>query len=302
MSAPRSALRADAGFALVAVLWMLAALATLASIYSVYTINTAVASHVFDDRMQAEASIHAGVELAALRQLTVSERERPSQGHFDLRVGRTNISVRFRTESARIDINNAPADVLAGLFAAVGVASDPAKTFADRVVGWRTKVEANVASKEAKLYTDLRVSYPPRQGPFDSTLELTLLPGLPETIVERVLPLVTVFSGRADVDVRSADRLVLSALPGMTPEILDKVLKARASGATDDRQLLEMLGPAKDHASIDPPQAIRAEIEVQFDQGKRVRAVVVFRLKDGDNDPYDLLYWRDDFDGSTQSA
>jgi general secretion pathway protein K len=55
-SASKSARRAESGFFLVAVLWILAALATLASIYSSYTVNTAAGSRVADDRVQAEAS------------------------------------------------------------------------------------------------------------------------------------------------------------------------------------------------------------------------------------------------------
>ena len=129
--------------------------------------------------MQAEASIRAGVEMAAFQQLAVPEQVRPSQGGFNLRVGRTRVAVRFRSEAARIDLNAAPADLLAGLFAAVGVDSTRAKTLADRVVGWRTKADANAGSKEAKLYAEQRVPYPPRQAPFDDTLELSLLPGLP---------------------------------------------------------------------------------------------------------------------------
>ena len=121
-SAPDSARpAAEAGFVLVAVLWILAALATLASIYSSYTINTAAASHVADDRVQAEASIRAGVEMAVFRQLAAPEKARPARGGFDIRVGRTGVSVRFRSEGARIDLNAAPADLLTGLFTAVGV-------------------------------------------------------------------------------------------------------------------------------------------------------------------------------------
>jgi len=294
--------RADAGFILIAVLWMLAALAILASIYSVYTINTAVASHVFDDRLQADASIRAGVELAAFQQLSLPEAARPPQGQFNLRVGPTKVSVRFRSEAARIDLNTAPPDLLTGLFRAVTGDSNRAKIFADRVVGWRTKVESNVASKEATFYADQHVPYPPRQAPFDSTLELSLLPGIPASIVERILPFVTVFSGAAAVDVRTSDRLVLSALPGMTSEILAKVLEARTKGSADGDQLLALLGPAKDHASLDRAQAIRAEVEVAYDNGRRVRAEVVFRLKNEGDDPYDLLYWRDDYDGSMPLA
>jgi general secretion pathway protein K len=368
-------MRAEAGFVLVAVLWILAALATLASIYSSYTVNTAAASHVADDRVQAEASIRAGVELAVFRQLALPEKARPVRGGFDMRVGRTAVAIRFRSETSRIDLNAAPANLLAGLFTAVGVDSSRAQTFAERVVGWRTKAkasgdasaggaaagangtgasanapsananpagaDANLASaggtedkvaKEDKLYSEQHMPYPPRHAPFDNTLELSLLPGVSLAVVERVLPFVTVFSGRPGVDVSSADPTVLAALPQMTPQILGAVLNARVSNPSDGRALLELLGPAKPQATADPSRVFRASIAVDFDNGRRVHAEVVFRLNDqggkdqGGNDqsgkdqgakdqsandqgpkdksdePYDLLYWRDDFDGPMQSA
>jgi len=303
----------DSGFVLVAVLWILAALATLASIYSVYAVNTVNASHVADDRLQTDASIRAGVEMAVFQQLAVPEPARPSHGAFDLRVGRTSVAVAFRSEAARIDLNAAPVDLLAGLFAAVGVDSEHAGIFAERVVGWRTapsnadpnapsKADANGPSKEAQLYAAQGVRYRPRQAPFDNALELSLLSGLPESVVERVLPFVTVFSGRPAIDAAIADPTVLSALPGMTPQILGAVLKARASDSSDGQALLALLGPANIHASTDKSKAVRAAIEVQFDNGRRIQAEVVFRLEDGEDEPYDLLYWRDDFYGPMQSA
>jgi hypothetical protein len=168
-------------------------------------------------------------------------------------------------------------------------------------------------------------------------LELSLLPGISLAVVERVLPFVTVFSGRAEVEASSADPTVLSALPQMTPQLLGAVLNARASGPGDGRALLELLGPAKSHATAETSNAFRASIAVDFDNGRRVHAEVVFRLKDqgdkdkgandqgannqgakdqsakdqGDKDqgagdqspePYELLYWRDDFDGPMPSA
>ena len=309
-SEPKSEGHAESGFVLVAVLSILAALATLASIYSAYAVNTVNGSHVADDRVQAEASIRAGLEMTVFRQLAVPEQVRPSRGAFDLRVGRTRVAVDFRSEAARIDLNAAPADLLAGLFAAVGVDAELAGTFADRVIGWRTNADtkaasdadANAPTKEAQLYAAQRVPYPPRQAPFDNALELSLLPGLPQPVVERVLPFVTVFSGQPTIDVATADPTVLTALPGMTAEILGKVLKARASAPGDGRTLLELLGPAKSRASTDRSKALRAAVEVDFDNGRRVHAEVVFRLKDGGDEPYDVLYWRDDFDGPMQSG
>src|SRR5271155_3061083 len=279
-SAPKSAARTEAGFVLVAVLWILAALATLASIYSSYTVNTAAASRVPDDRVQAEASIRAGVEMAVFRQLAVPEKARLARGGFDLRVGRTGVTVRFRSEAARIDLNAAPADLLAGLFTAVGVDSARAKTFAERVVGWRTKAaasaDANVAgadgkdgkaSKEDQLYSEQHMPYPPRHAPFDNTLELSLLPGVSLAVVERVLPFVTVFSGRPEVDVSSADPTVLSAFPEMTPQILGAVLNARVNDPGDGTALVALLGPAKARVTTDRSKAFRASISVEFDNG-----------------------------------
>ena len=383
-SLPGSATRAEDGFVLVAVLWILAALATLASIYSSYTVNTAAASRVADDRVQAEASIRAGVEMAVYRQLALPEKARLARGGFDMRVGRTGVAVRFRSEGARIDLNAAPPDLLTGLFTAVGVDPMRAETFAERVVGWRTKAKANGdanaagvgangagananapsanaspagadanaagvnanapsasanpagadanaagadPAKEDKLYSEQHMPYPPRHAPFDNALELSLLPGISLAVVERVLPFVTVFSGRAEVEVSSADTTVLSALPQMTPQILGAVLNARVSNPGDGRALLDLLGPAKSHATDETSKAFRASIAVDFDNGRHVHAEVVFRLKDqGDKDqgannqgasdqnakdqntkdqadePYELLYWRDDFDGPMQSA
>ena len=314
-SRSRSATRAEAGFVLVAVLWILAALATLASIYSSYTVNTAAASRVGDDRVQAEASIRAGVEMAVFRQLALPEKARPARGGFDMRVGRTDIMVRFRSEAARIDLNAAPADLLAGLFAAVGVDSSRAKTFAERIVGWRTKARAGAnanvvrgddkddrAAKEDEFYSEEHMPYPPRHAPFDNALELSLLPRVSLAVVERVLPFVTVFSGRPEVDVSSADPTVLSALPEMNSQILGAVLNARVKDPGDGPALLALLGPAKAHATADESKAFRVSIAVAFDNGRRLHAEVVFRLKDKGDEPYDLLYWRDDFDGPMQSA
>ena len=253
------------------------------------------------------------------------EKARLAAAAFDLACGAHCVAVRFRSEAARIDLNAAPTDLLAGLFTAVGVNSARAETFAERVVGWRTKAaasaDANVAGADGKddkapkrtSSTANSTCYIRRATPpFDNTLELSLLPVVSLAVVERVLPFVTVFSGHPEVDVSSADPTVLSAFPEMTPQILGAVLNARVSDTGDGRALLELLGPAKARATTDPSKAFRASIAVEFDNGRRVHAEVVFRLKDqggkdqaakdqGD-EPYDLLYWRDDFDGPMQSA
>jgi general secretion pathway protein K len=294
--------RAASGFILVAVLWIIAALATLASIYSIYAVNTAAASHVADDRLQAEASIRAGVELAAFQLLAAAEQARPTHGALEARVGRTKIAVRYRSERARIDLNAAPKELLAGLFAAVGVGDSDAADYADRIVGWRTKADPNADNVEASAYKTAGLPYPPRQAPFNDELELSLVLGLPPDIAERILPDVTVFSGAPQVDVVNADPEVLAALPGMTPDILQKVLAARAANPEDGKGLMTLLGPARDSASIEAGNAFRAGVLIDLGRGRRVQAELVFLLNGSGETPYEILYWRDDFDGPFQSG
>ena len=219
-------------------------------------------------------------------------------------VGRTKIAVRYRTERALIDLNAAPKELLAGLLGAVGVGDAAAADYAGHIVAWRTKPDPSKAdNNEASAYKAAGLPYPPRQGPFNDPLELGLVRGLPQKIVERILPDVTIFSGAAQVDVVTADPEVLAALPGMTPDILNNVLRARAGYGENRQPVIAMLGPAGQSAATDAGKAFRAFVLVDLRRGRRIRAEVVFTLADGAaEEPYQILYWRDDFDGPFASG
>jgi general secretion pathway protein K len=293
--------RADSGFILIVVLWLLAALATLVSIGSVYAIETAVASRVPDDRLQTEAALHAGVELTAYQLLIAPKPQRPTRGMFETKVGQARISVRFRSEAARIDLNAASKEVLTGLFVALGANKPVAEGYADRIIGWRQKANSSSNDAEAAAYKQAGLTYPPREAPFDDALELGLVVGLPPPIVDRMLPLVTVYTGTPQVDVANADPEVLAALPNITPEIIKDVLQARASGVVG-QDLMKRLGPAGEAATIEPNDAVRASILIETLSRRRVHAEVVLRLTDGKPSPFEVLYWRDDFDGPMQQG
>ncbi len=299
----------ERGFILVAVLWILSALAVLSAVYSLYVSNAAVAAHVTDDGVNAEAAVRAGVELAAYEltaapessgsaQLTAApESSRPAQGGFAFRLGRSRIKVSFIAEGARIDLNAAPKKLLVGLFEAIGAKPDDADTFADRVVGWRKKADGEGQDAEAEIYKSEGYSYAPREAPFQNTLELSLVAGIPKHIIERILPLVTVYSGQAQIDVRVASPEVLAALPGMTPDVLRQVLAQRAQGAPDGQSLLKLLGPASSNASVTPSKATRVLINVRLGNGRDVFAEVVIVTLQNDDEPFRVLSWRDDIDG-----
>jgi general secretion pathway protein K len=285
------------GFIIVAVLWMLAALAILASVYAVYASNAAAASHVADDRLQTQASVLAGVELVAAQLTAASEATRPSFGDFALGLGRSKITVSYQSEGARIDLNAAPKELLANLFLTVGIDANRATYCANRIIAWRKKSAVGADDAEAFAYKSAGYAYPPRGAPFQNVRELSLVLGLSDEIVQRILPFVTVFNGRAEIDVAAAAPEVLASLPGMDPQLLHDVLAQRARDPTNGPALLQALGPARARALTTAGKAARMQIAVDLDNGRRVRAeVVILILEDGD-EPYRVLSWRDDFDG-----
>jgi general secretion pathway protein K len=282
---------------LIAVLWILAALATLASVYAVYVDEAAFAIHVNDDRLRIRAAVQSGVELTAFELAATPEDKRPPRGAFSLRMDRATIEVTFLAEGARVDLNSASKEMLAGLFAAVGARQDDASTFADRVVGWRKKGAVAGENDEAALYKNAGYAYAPRQAPFRNVLELALVAGIPAAIVERVLPFVTIFSGQGEIDVRVADYTVLSALPGATPEQIKQILALRSKGGEDGEALLKLIRTGSAGANAKTSAAMRVRVTVRLDGGRIARIEVVILMLQGEPEPYRVLSWREGSEG-----
>jgi general secretion pathway protein K len=293
-TSPRRTSGAD-GFIVVAVLWILGALATLASIYAIYVVDTAVAFGVHNDRLQAEAIVSAGLELTAY-QITATPENRPTRGTFNVRLGSADVAVDFRSEAARVDINSAPKELLAGLFAALGARRNDAEVHADRVIGWRTAPPEG-QDPEAAAYRSAGRRYAPRGNRFPHASELGLVLGLPPALVERSLPFLTIYSGKATINALDAAPEVLAALPGMTPDRLYAVLAQRRTAPQNPDLLLSMLGPAQTHATVEGSKAVRVNVRIAFDNGRRMGSeVVIILYDDGAAEPFGVLSWRDELD------
>lgn len=300
-AAPKRGKKSSDGFILVAVLWILGGLAVLAAIYTLYVVNAATSLEVSNERIQADASVSAALELTAYYLGAEKPKERPTRGTFDFRAGTSDVAVDFVSEAARIDLNSAPQPLLAGLFQALGASPDAANEDAERVIGWRSPaVSQNLdvdPGKETTAYRNAGLKYDPRLAPFANVQELWLLLGLPPALVERAMPYVTVYSGMPAVNIMDAAPQVVAALPGMTPDLLNAVLTQRDARAVDANQLLQMLGPAQSNATMQGSNATRVRIHVRLAGGRRINAEAVIMVLEDAPDPYRVLSWTDDFDG-----
>ncbi|MGA2637529.1 general secretion pathway protein GspK [Methylocella sp.] len=287
---------AERGFIIVAVLWILMALAALASAFALYASNSAVAARLSSDRLQADALISAGLELTALRLFDRSDDDPRSVGELQFQMGGGDVALRFRSEGARIDLNAAPKELLAGLFTTLGAKSDDAALYADRVIGWRKPNEGTTQNKELDAYKDAGLKYGPRQSPFQNVAELRFVLGIPPAFVEKAMPFVTIYNGLPQIDAIAAPPEVIESLPHIDPDIAKAVLDSRA--AADPKSILSLLGQAKDNVSFEPRKATRVNLTISFKGGRRVAAEAVILFIDRDTEPYRILAWRDDFDGT----
>jgi general secretion pathway protein K len=268
------------------VLWILGALATLAAIYSIYVRNTTMAVAITDDTVVAEGLVAAGVELAAYRIVSVPKEVRPASGQLALRIGTANVTAAFRAETARIDLNAAPKELLAALFAVLGARPDDAGQYAERIIGWRTTPSTNAQDREASLYRQAGFDYSPRGAPFAHVAELWLVLGLPPALVARALPHLTVYSGRPEINVRVAAAEVSAAVAGSSPERPDRDLPQRAATGQNGRA-------APTGTTLEAGDTARVTVRVGLDDGRRFAAEVVILVRDFGEDPFRVLSWHD---------
>jgi general secretion pathway protein K len=295
---PATAMSSKRGFVIVAVLWILMASSALAVIFSLYLSGSARALSVNDTALRTEALVSASLELTTYQLLLPGDAERPAQGSFHFRMDNADVVVAFKSEAARIDLNFAPKDVLAKLFAGFGANEAAAQEYADRIIGWRTRPAPGATNDEEALYGAAGLGYSPRQSLFIHVNELALVVGLAPALVDRALPFVTVFNGSPGVDPKIAAPEVIAALPGHTPANQNDVLGERpalsnnASAATADSS-----GPAPSNAATAKSSAYRIETTINFNDGRRAASEVVIAIGDKDKeDPYRVLSWQDDLE------
>src|SRR6202022_781552 len=290
---PCKAATSEHGFVIVAVLWIIAALSALGMIFAVYLSNSAQARVVNDPALRAEALVSASLELTAYQLSLAGDKARPAQGSFHYRLDNAETLVSFVSETARIDLNLAPKDLLANLLSGLGAGPEDADRYADRIIGWRTPPKADAADGEGALYRAAGLTYSPRQAPFAHANELALVLGLPPALVERALPFVTVFSGQPKINPLVAPPEVIAALPGITPSGLKEFLGERLALPRDAAAIATALGPAQAGATIEKSDYFRILTTVKFDNGRQTSSEVVIKLG-GEQDPYLVLSWQDD--------
>jgi general secretion pathway protein K len=267
------AAKARPGFALVAVLWMVAAIALLTAVVVSRTGLDLDRSRFAVASARVRAAADGAAEDAVFRVAARAQAGGLMGGIADLAdmvvtIGGIPVRVAVVDEDSRIDLNGAPVDLLAALFTTVGLTDKEAGILADRIADFRDGDGLRHAQgAEDPDYDAASLPVGAKDAPFDTVGELRQIPGMTEAILARVAPLVTVHSGRAQFD------------PGAAPPGLAELM-----AGIDARNLNRNLAPAR-------RRVFSVTARAELPDGVRFTREAVFRLSGDPAQPIRWLTW-----------
>ena len=288
------------GFALILVVWILVLIGAIGSFMVANGRAEIAIAHNVQAAARAEALADAGVARAIFNQIDSEPNNRwkldGASHSIELPAGR--IEIRLGDETRKINPNLASASLLAALFEVRGMAHDAAQGLGAAVADWVNPKQSATGAPD--LYRAAGRSYEPPHAPIASLDELGLVLGMTPQILASVRPYLSVYSGAAAPDARSAPPVIqralamsagaagadsgagrpsLPSLPANIPQpTLIAPLKLPAASAAPDSE-----------AGADP--VIEAQIVAHgSDGGIFVRHAVV-KLQD-DGKAYTVLDWK----------
>jgi general secretion pathway protein K len=246
---------AQAGIALVAVLWMVAALSVLALALATATKSELHTAQGVRARAEAAAIGDAAIQLAVLELRSTPEQQQ-NFAHFAYEFAGREVEVAMVPASGLVDLNQATEALLAALFTETG-GEEPefAAELARRVVNWRTPG----LTEQDGDYAAAGVGYRTRGGPFQYPEDLLQVLGVSYPLYDRVRDLITVRGGSAGVAPQAASEDVLTLLAGG-----DRELAARIAAARTDDPTTDMTGLATQFLGGGGAAVYRADARVQL--------------------------------------
>jgi general secretion pathway protein K len=249
-----SSAKSSKGFALVLVLWVLSLLTLMAGSFALGMRREISITEGIKNNAQAVAIAESGIAIAELMLLgtdadnvnTAQKTSWHTDGSiYQINYGNTRVRIRLLAETGKIDINQAPQDLLRAILSHAPMPeSDNGKDNPNRVAmqaaaiaDWRDGDDTTSPHGAEKAeYLAAGLKYHPHNKPFQSIEELQMVLGMDVATVKWLEPLITVYSNQGLIDKNVSNELLL-LLPGFEPGVVERFLQARLDSAIHDKPL-----------------------------------------------------------------
>jgi general secretion pathway protein K len=218
------------GAALLLVLWVLVLLTGLVAVFAVTARTESLQGRYLARSTAARYLAEAGVEIAALR-LSSGDPARqwlPDGRPYTFTIEDTQVEVKVRDESGRIDLNAAAPELLSQLVIAVGGDATKAPSIGAAIQDFRDgdNLLSPGCGAEDGEYASAGLPYGAKDRAFESVTELQQVLGVDGELYRKMAPHVTINTGLARPEVAFADGPVLQAL-GLGGSQVDAILAGR---------------------------------------------------------------------------
>ena len=211
------------GFALLAVIWGTGLIAML--VIAFMNSGRLRLQLAFNIASTTEANYLAesAINLAALTLLMRRDALPTSETVYDgspkfCVLDRAVVALAVEAEVGKIDLNAAPAELLQAALLGLGLNERKAQQTASAIIAYRTSptdagIQTTSASQGGKPIA-------PKEGLFETIMELDQVNGVDYALFGALLPLVTIHSKSSGVDARSSSPALFAALSGFPVEVV----------------------------------------------------------------------------------
>jgi len=254
------------------------------------------------------------------------KKERKSLWRMDGRLNEVLIAgekcrIRIQDEGGKIDINRIPDRALRDVIGFMGLDAQNRDIVVDSILDWRDENQFHRANgAEEPYYRSLPEPYSCKDGFIDVLEELLLVKGVTREIFyggrigttmaatiglktpldgPGLVDIFTVYASRGRVNINTAPKAVLEAIPGIGPERAATIIRAREKEEFRSvQEVRSKLGQearaAEPFLSVSPSSffTIYAEGEVETGVRRAVRGVVY--ITGGKTPSYKIVQWDDD--------
>lgn len=281
------------GFIHITVIWGLGLLTLLMLSFVVTSFNHRKTTINMLENARAESFADAGVKIAIL-DLVNTAKLLPDKWRFSHNgqpiscslQNKAILSISVQDEEGKIDLNTAGEGLLRALMTSLGLDEKTAGKYVDHIIDFRdTDNVRRLNGAEQAEYTAANLSYGPKNFPFQHVTELDQVVGLPSSVVQRIMPFVTIYSKRAGFDISVIPKAMLETLNLTGIDTTNKEPQQRSTAENPAKTNLRI------YALASQRQTFSITVQAKTDIGGYYTRHAVISLSGQKDKPYNIKLW-----------